>query len=506
MLEAALAGAIRALSDIGIVIIILGTLYGMIVGILPGISGAMGLILLIPFTFAWKLDHALLLFASAWGGASYGGAVTAILIGVPGESTNAMTTLDGYPLARQGRAGEALGASAMATALGASVGIFILVALIPLLRSVVLLFGPAEFFGLALLGLAVIALVSGGSLVKGLLSGALGLLLGLVGLNPVTGVSRYDLGTLFLQDGVPILPVFIGMFAFAQSMDLILHHTSVSEEGAPDQPMALGRGLWDGVLSVFRHFGLFLRCSAIGTLIGAIPGPGGSVATFLAYGHAISSARDASKFGKGDIRGVIAPEAANDAKDGGSLIPLVAFGVPGTVSAGIILLALRYHGLRVGPELLGPNLPTVFVLLTSLFLSNWITSIIGLATGRWLVRLTYVPSAIVGPAVIVLCVVGALANRGLFEDVLVMLAFGLLGYLFMRVKMPVVPLVIALLLTNLLETSFHQVIQIGDGTPIILFTRPISVILLLLVAGTVLSPIVRHLAQRRANRQTGSPA
>jgi putative tricarboxylic transport membrane protein len=385
----------------------------------------------------------------------------------------------------------------MATALGASVGIAVLVGTIPVLRSVVLLFGPAEFFGLALLGLAVIAVVSAGSLARGLLAGVLGLLLGLHGFNPITGVSRYDLGLVYLQEGIPLLPVFIGMFAFAQAMTLLLHHQAVSEAEAGGAPMALGSGLVTGVLSVFRHFGLFFRCSVLGTIVGAIPGPGGTVATFLAYGHARQTAKDTSLFGKGDIRGVIAPESANDAKDGGSLIPTLAFGVPGTISAGIILLALQFHGIRVGPELLGPNLATVFVLLTSLFLSNWITSLVGLATGRWLVRLTTVPTSIIGPAVLVLSFFGALANRGLFEDVIVMVISGLLGYVFMRRNIPVVPLVIALLLASVLENSLSQLLQIGDGTPILLFTRPVSVGILILVVVTLLSPLQRNIFARR---------
>lgn len=499
MIEAILEGLGRAFAGPGLLIIVLGTLYGMLVGVLPGISGAVGIILLIPVTFAWPLDHALLLFAAAWGGSSYGGAITAILINIPGESTNAMTTLDGYPMARQGRASEALGASALATALGASVGIVVLVAMIPVLRSVVLLFGPAEFFALALLGISVIALVSSESVVKGLFSGALGLMVGLHGYNPITGISRYDFGLIYLLDGIPLFPVFIGMFAMAQALELSVHHrTVVSAEALSLASISLA-GLFRGMRAVFTHFWLFLRCSVIGTIIGAIPGPGGAVATFLAYGHAKATARDAGEFGKGDIRGVIAPEAANDAKDGGALMPTLAFGVPGTVASGVILLALEFHGVRVGPELLGPNLALVFVLLTSLFLSNWITSLVGLASARWLARLTTIPTTFIAAVVIVTSVIGALATRGLLEDVLVMLVFGVVGYLFILRGVPVVPMVIALLLVNILETSLNQVIQIGDGSPYLLWTRPIALVLLIGVATVVFSPLIR-LAIRTVRR------
>ena len=491
MTEAILEGVGRALAGPGPLIILLGTVYGMLVGVLPGISGAVGMILIVPVTFAWPLDHALLLFAAAWGGSSYGGAITAILINIPGESTNAMTTLDGYPMAKQGRASEALGASALATALGATIGIVVLIATIPVLRSVVLFFGPAEFFALALLGIAVIAFVSGESVVKGLFSGALGLLVGLHGFNPITGVSRFDFGTLYLQDGIPLFPVFIGMFAMAQAIELAVHHRTVIDV-AEQAPMAVSfAGFVRGMRAVFTHFGLFVRSSIIGTIVGAIPGPGGAVATFLAYGHAVATAKDKSGFGKGDIRGVIAPEASNDAKDGGSLMPTLAFGVPGTVASGVMLLALQFHGVRVGPELLGPNLALVFVLLTSLFASNWITSIIGLLLARWLAKLSIVPTTMISAVVIVTSVAGALATRGLFEDVLVMLAFGVVGYLFILRKVPIVPMVIALLLVKVLETSLNQVLQIGDGSPALLWTRPISLVLLVAIALIVASPLIR---------------
>jgi putative tricarboxylic transport membrane protein len=492
VLEAILEGVGRALAGPGPLIIVAGTLYGMLVGVLPGISGAVGIVLLVPVTFAWPLDHALLLFAAAWGGSSYGGAITAILIKIPGESTNAMTTLDGYPMATQGRASEALGASALATALGATFGIVVLVAMIPVLRSIVLLFGPAEFFALALLGISVIALVSSESLVKGLFSGALGLLVGLHGYNPITGVSRFDFGTIYLLDGIPLFPVFIGMFAMAQAIELAVHHqTVVAGESLAVSSVSVA-GLFRGMRAVFEHFWLFLRCSIIGTIVGAIPGPGGAVATFLAYGHAKASAKDSSRFGRGDIRGVIAPEAANDAKDGGSLMPTIAFGVPGTVASGVMLLALEVHGVRTGPELLGPNLALVFVLLTSLFASNWLTSLFGVATARWLARLTTIPTSFIAAVVIVTSVIGALATRGLFEDVLVMLLFGAIGYLFILRSVPVVPMVIALLLVTILETSLNQVLQIGAGSPHLLWTRPIALGLLVLVGLTIFSPLIRR--------------
>lgn len=492
MIEAIIDGVGRAMAGPGPLIILAGTLYGMLLGVLPGISGTVGILLLIPVTFAWPLDYSLLLFAAAWGGSEYGGAITAILINVPGESTNVMTTLDGYPLARQGRASEALGASALATALGSTFGIVVLIATIPVLRSVVLAFGPAEFFSLALLGVTVIALVTSHSMVKGLFSGTLGLLVGLHGYNPITGVSRFDFGTLYLQDGIPLSPVFIGMFAMAQAVDLLLHHRQVVDTESQASSGISVAGLLRGMGAVFTNFGLFLRCSVIGTIVGAIPGPGGTVATFLAYGHAKATAKDSSMFGKGDIRGVLAPEAANDAKDGGGLMPTIAFGVPGTVNAGVILLALQFRGVQPGPELLGPNLGLVFVLLTSRFASSWLTSIIGVATARWLARLTVVPTSYISAVIIVTSVVGALATRGLFEDVLVMLIFGVLGYVFIVCDIPVVPMVIALLLVNLLETSLNQVLQIGDGSPELLWTRPVSLVLLLIIAAAVFSPLLRR--------------
>jgi putative tricarboxylic transport membrane protein len=498
MFEAIVDGAARVLTWEAILLIILGTWYGMIVGVLPGISGGVGLVLLIPATFGWPLDSALVLFAAAWGGSSYGGAITAILLGVPGEATNAVTVIDGFPLAKQGKAAYALGASALATAAGASVGIFVLVALLPVLRSIILLFGPAEFFAMALLGLAVIALVSAGSMAKGIFAGSMGLLLGVHGFNVVTGVSRFDFGNIILLDGIPLVPVFVGMFGIAQGVELLVNHDRVSE--ADQQALEVGtwRQMFQGMGAVVRHRWLFVRSSILGTVIGAVPGPGGTVATFLAYGHAMSTATDKSEFGKGDIRGVIAPEAANDAKDGGALIPTLAFGVPGTFAAALIMLALQFHGLRMGPRILGPELPTAFVIIFALFLSNWITSISGLAVAKWLVKVTVVPTAILGPAVIVVSMLGAYATRRLFADVLVCFLAGIVGYIFIRRKISSIPLVVAFLLAPMLETSFHQAYQIGDSSFDLFVQRPIAASLLVLVLVTAIAPPM--LRRRRARR------
>lgn len=488
----------RAVTFRGLGLVLIGTLYGVLLGVLPGVSGAMGLILLIPVTFGWQLDDALLLLGATWGGNAFAGSIVAILLGVPGDAVNAMTVTDGFPLAKQGRGVEALSAAAVASALGATIGIGFLILSIPFLRQIVLLFGPAEFFALGLIGVAVIATISGGATEKGLISGVLGLLFGLHGTNVVTGHSRFDFGVVILQDGIPLLPVFIGVFAFGHAVHLFRHEDRIAKLGS--QVTGGVRDILKGASAVFRNFGLFLRSVFIGLVIGATPGPGATLATFLAYGQATRTAKPPRLFGQGDIRGVIAPEAANDAKDGAALMPTVAFGVPGTISTGVILLSFQFHGVRTGPTMLGPELPTLFVLLFGLFAANILSSVLGVSASRLLVKITSIPTSVIAPAVLVFAVVGGLANRGAMIDVGMVVAFGALGYLFRVLGFPAIPLVIALLLSSLIETSLGQAYQIGGNSYGYFLERPIALTLLVLAVVIMVLPIFKAAYSHIRNR------
>ncbi len=471
------------------IIPVIGTLIGMFFGILPGVSGITAMALLIPFTFSWNLIPVILLFGSIYGGGTYCGSITAILVNIPGTAPNAATCLDGYPMAQKGEAKTALGASASASAVGAALGVFILIALLPVMRAMVLAFGPAEFFMLAILGLAVIAVVSEGNMIKGLAAGGIGLLLAFAGRDPVTGTLRFTFGTLYFHDGIRLIPLFLGIFAVTEMISLASSkRKTISGMERVEQ---LTGSIWKGVFSIFRHFGLFIRSSIMGTIIGAIPGIGGTVASFVAYGHAVQSAKDTSQFGKGDIRGVIAPEACNDAKDGGSLIPVLAFGIPGSQGAALVMVAMILHGLIPGRELMTVNLHLAFLLIWALFLSNQLTSILGVMIINQVVRLTVIRTHLLVPFIFILAIIGAYAVRKAIGDVLLTFAFGFLGYLMKKNEYPRVSLVIALILGELFEVNFRQAMRLNEFGRLNFLERPIFLVLLVVTILSLLYPFYK---------------
>jgi len=499
--EAVLAAALEGLGLVfswpNILYPIAGTLLAMFFSALPGLSGVTLMALAIPFTASWDLLQTLLLFGALLGGATFMGSVTAILVNIPGKNSNAATTLDGYPMAQQGRARTAIGCSATASALGSTFGIGMLILLLPLMRNAMLLIGPPEFLMFVVWGLTTIAVVTRGSPLKGLAMAGLGFCIGFVGLDPRTAELRYTFGSTYLSDGLSLVPVFLGIFAVAQTAELMASgKRTISGRSRVEE---LTGSVREGVLSVFRHFGLFLRSALTGTAIGMIPGVGGTVASFVAYGQAAQLAgRERDKFGTGDVRGVIAPEAANDAKDGGALVPTLAFGVPGGSGTAMLLAAMTLHGVVPGPELMTTHLALVFVLIWSLFFSNVLTSLLGLAAIGLFSRITVIRTHLLAPVMLGIAALGALAYRGRLGDLLVAFGFGVFGYYLNKHGWSRIPLVIALVLAPLFEMYFHLTVQLHELGRVYFWTRPIAMGLLLL---TVLSLGLPALQSARARRE-----
>ncbi len=474
ILASALEGLQILLAWPNILYPVAGTLLAMVFSFLPGIGGVTLMALAVPWTFSWDPLPTVLLFGALVGGGTFMGSVTSILFNIPGTAPNAATMLDGYPMARQGQARTAIACSATASALGSTVGIILLVAFIPVVRRVVLLFGPLEFLLLAIWGLATIALVSRRAVLKGLIAAGLGLMVGFVGMDPRTAELRYVLGSDYLVDGVSVIPVFLGLFGLAEMMELyVSRRERISGQRDVDAAAGSTRA---GVLAVLKNPGLFARSSVLGSMIGMVPGIGGTVASFVAYGQAAQGAKDGN-FGEGDIRGVLAPEAANDAKDGGSLLPVLAFGIPGSEGTVLLLAALTLHGIVPGPELLQNQLTLVFVLIWSLFFSNWLTSILGLATAGHFSRLTLVPAQIIVPIITLLVILAALAYRGSMGDLLLAGGFGVLGYAMKVHGWPRVSFVIALVLASLFETNLHLTLRLHALGRLSLLEQPVSLIL-----------------------------
>lgn len=482
--------------------LVAGVLLGLVFGVIPGLGGTTALALLIPVTYVLSPLDAMYLAGGVMGAVSMGGSVTAILLNTPGTAPSAATVFDGYPMALQGRAGQAIGAAASSSALGGLIGLFTLLVFLPFARDIVLAFGPAEFFLLAVLGLSAIAISVRGKLLRGLIAGLLGLLLAFVGTDVVSGQLRYTGGLDYLWDGIPLVPALTGLFALSQMLELGLQGGTVARAETRNTRIS---GVWEGIWSSFVHWDALIRGSLIGTLIGAVPGLGGTVAAFLSYSSTAQSDRDPDSFGKGNIRGVIAPEAANNAKDGGSLIPTVAFGIPGSAEMAIFLAILVLHGITPGPQILLNNEREVYGLIVALTISSVLASVIGLLLTRWLVLITYVDVRLVVPIVIAISLVGVYVLEGRMADVVLTLIFGIIGYLMIRFDYPRITLIIALVLGETAERSYHMVSMISDGQVLgFMGARPVSIVLMLAIVFTFSLPLIRMALARRRRRHARS--
>ena len=467
---------------------IAGTLIAMVFALLPGLSGTTLMALAIPLTLGWDPLHVMLLYGALVGGATFMGSVTAILLNIPGTAPNAATLIDGYPMAQKGLATTALAASSTASALGSTLGVIVLIALIPVIALVIPTIGPAEYLLLAVWGLMAIGTMIRGSVAKGLAAAGLGLMVSFIGLDPRTAGARFTFGTLYLQDGLSVVPVFLGMFALAEVIDLSASgRVTISGKTRVEQ---LGGSMIDGIMAVFRHGGLFVRSALIGTVVGMIPGLGGTVAAFMAYGEAARTDRQGT-MGSGDIRGVIAPEAANDAKDGGSLLPTLALGIPASTGTAVLLGVMAIHGIRPGQELMGEGLPLTFALIWALFVSNWITSVVGLAVVRPLSRLTLVRTRRLIPPIVILAALGALAFHGRVADVWVAMAFGVIGYLMKKHHWSRVAFVMALVLGPLFEQNLQLTLDLQRFDRIDFWARPSVVVIIALIALTTIPTWLR---------------
>ncbi len=432
---------------------------GMIFGAVPGLGGKIGIVLAIPFVFGMDTTAGALFLIAMHAVVHTGGAVPSILFGVPGTGPDAATIVDGLPMTRNGQAGRALGAAFGASAFGGVIGGLFILVMLPVLRPVVLAFSPAEFFLLALFGITLIAMLSGNSLIKGLLVGFLGLMLAMVKLDSQTGVQRYTFDMLFLWDGVDIITAVLGMFAIPEMIALGVAGGAISKVAASDK--SYGRSeVFRGIGDVFRHWGLSLRTSLIGAIIGMIPGLGGDAASWICYGHAVQSSKTPERFGKGAIEGVIAPETANNSKEGGSLLPTLFFAVPGSSGMAIMLGAFVMLGIQPGPALAISGMEIVYVLMWGLMIANILAVIMFVLVAPSLGYLSYVRGNLLIPFVLVLTFLGAYLGHRAWENMVLLVALGVLGYFLKKFHWPRAPFVIGLILGPIAEDSFHKAMSL----------------------------------------------
>jgi len=455
----------------------LGVMAGLIVGVIPGLGGTTALAILMPLTFGMEPIDAFALAGGIMGSVGAGGAITAILINAPGTAPNAATCLDGYPMAQQGRAAEALGATSTASPLGGLFGMLTLLMVLPFAKELVLMFRPPEFFLLAVFGLVTIAMSDTSNMVRGLITSGIGLMLAFVGYDSVSGGDRFTFGSNYLWDGIPLVPSLIGLFAITEMIRLSISGGSI----ATDTESVRVDGIMKGVWATFRHWKVVLRGSLIGTVIGAVPGAGGTVATFISYSSTKNSDPHPETFGTGRIEGVIAPEAANNAKDSGALLPTLAFGIPGSSEMAVFLGILVLHGMQPGPTMLIEHEREIYGLIIALTLSAVLSAVLALVLIRWLALITLVKGQILAPLVIVTSLVGAYAIDLRPGDVMIAAGMGIVGYMMLRFHFPRLPLVIALVLGETAERGFMQSMMIGKGDWMIFVSSTVSIIMVALI-------------------------
>ncbi|ESR27181.1 tripartite tricarboxylate transporter permease [Lutibaculum baratangense] len=491
----ALLSALPLVADPSVLLAILvGSLIGLIFGSVPGLTYSLALAVVLPMTFQLPTVAAVGMLLGTYIGGMTGGSVAAILIGIPGTPSAAATVLDGYPLARTGRAGLALGTAVLVSTFGGLFSLAVMIVSVDFVSGIAIKFGPAELFALVLFGLSTICGLAEKSLLRGLIAGVIGLLVMTVGLDAIDGVQRMTFGSTAFLQGVDLLVAMVGLFAVPQIMQTLIDWRRGREIRLEAGDVRSEMPKWS---ELRRNFGVIVRSAALGTGIGAIPGTGGPIAAFLAYDQARRFSKNKEKFGKGELAGVIAPETANNSVTGGSMIPLLSLGIPGDPATAIILGGLLIHGLTPGPLLFMEHKTEVYTIYLSIVVAYVAILAFQYFGIKLFVRVLRVPPHILSVVIGVLCVIGTFAIRNSFFDVYVMMTIGLLGYLLMRARIPVTPIILGLVLGPTLEREFRTALILSDGSYAIFFQ---STAALIFFALTILIIAFHFIGQTRARR------
>jgi putative tricarboxylic transport membrane protein len=473
--DAVLTGLTGVMSPLNLLLIAGGTAIGIFVGAMPGLSATMAIALLLPLTFPLPPASGLSMLASLYMGAMYGGSIAAILLRTPGTPAAAATVLDGYPMARNGQAGKALGVSLVASFIGGLISSIALLTVAPVLGKIALEFGPVELFAVAVLGLTIIASLSRGSTILGLISGVLGALFAMVGMDNITGVPRFTFGNINLFSGISFVVALIGLFSIPQAIRLI------ERKEDPERELVVNR-ITDKMLPTWKEFKALIvtivRSSFIGIVVGLIPGTGGDTACWFGYNEAKRFSKHKEKFGTGIPEGVAAAEAANNAVVGGALIPTISLGIPGSSSTAVLMGGLMVHGIMPGPSLMSEYADVTYTLIWAVVLSNFALLFLGLLLTRMSISVTRVKDRIMAPLIIVLCVIGSFSINNNIFDVILMFAFGILGYVMDKLKIPTAPMVVGLILGDMFNVTLHQSLLISHGSWAVFAKNPISATLL----------------------------
>ncbi len=494
MLEVAAEALFAMLEPTRLLFLAAGVLIGLCIGVIPGLGGIVGMALLLPFTFEMDPYSAFAFLLGMGSVTTTSDTIPAVLFGVPGTTGSAATILDGHPLAKQGQAGRAFGAAYTASLIGGVFGALLLAVSIPVLRPVMLYLGSPELLSFSIFGLSMVAVLSSGAPLRGLAAAGFGLMVAMIGADPQTGTLRWTLDTLYLWDGLPLVPVTLGLFALPELADMAIERRSI----AGDASLGKRSGQWQGVKDTLRHWWLVLRVSWLGSALGAVPGLGSAVIDWIAYGHAARTEKGASEtFGKGDIRGVIASEGSNNAKEGGALVPTIAFGVPGSASMAILLGAFLIHGLVPGPNMLGSNLDVTYAIVWSVALANVLGAGLCFLASDQFAKIAVIRQPVIMPIILCVLFIGAYQGSRQWGDFHALLFFGVLGWVMKRQGWPRPPLILGVVLGGIVERYlFISVERYGAEW----LTRPVVAVVLLIALIGLCGPLVKEI------RRAGGPA
>lgn len=475
-----------------------GTVMGIIIGALPGLSGSMGIILLLPLVYTLEKSTALVMICGVFCGSMFGGSVSAILLRTPGTPSATATLLDGYPLAQNGKAGKAIGTAAIGSFIGGIISTVCLVCIAPQLAKVALSFHSADYFALALFGLTIMGVSTGKNMIKGLMAGAFGLLISTVGTDPLIGSARFNFGNTKLMIGFPQLAVLIGVFALSEVFTQVqggVHRVEVKEQSV------------SGIIPSFQEIKGFILAAIVGAVIGVaigiVPGTGGAIAVFLAYNTAQNISRHPERFGTGSLEGIAAPEAANNATTGGALIPMLCLGIPGDTVTSVMLGALTLIGVTPGPQLFTNSPDIIYAIFVGMFVIQFLMLIFGLIFSKIAPKVLKVPTEYLMPIILVLCIVGAFSLANQAYHVAVAIGFGIIGFFMKKYGFPGAPLVLGVILGPIAEKNLDRALQLSRNDWTIFFRRPIALTFIILSVFMIIFTIVSNRRKAQRAKQEG---
>jgi len=487
-----LTGFQVALSIQGLLFVFIGVAVGTIIGMIPGLGPITAIAVMIPITYGMSPAIALLLMAGVYYGAAYGGSASSILLNAPGVSESVATTFDGYPLAKQGKAGKALAVAAIGSFIGGTISIILLTFLAPFLSKIAISFGPPEYFALMLLGLTALASLSDGSTIKSLISATIGFMFATVGIDAQTGTPRFTFGNIHLLQGIDFLIIALGLFALAEVASLILNRNEKAIDQSKIGSLKLTKKECKEVA------GTIGRQSLLGFLIGVLPGAGGTIASFLAYLSEKRLSKHPEEFGKGSLRGVAAPETANNAASSGAFVPLLSLGIPGSGSTAVMLGALIVLGVQPGPLLVNEHPDIFWGVIASMYIGNIILLILNLPLIPYISKVLRISKPLLISLIIVFCIIGVYGVSFNVFDLYLLIGFGILGFVMRLIDFPAAPFILAFILGGMMEQSLRQSLTISNGSISIFFTSPVALVFIILSFLSFLIPVIQII--RRNNR------